>query len=89
MIILQLCRVKNKQAAILTGTGNHLVGLVGWLHTMLHTEMVYLSTDGHPNKCYNTLGFPSEYESEYESNLTYVYSVLYRVMGRLGLSSKG
>jgi len=24
------------------------------------------------NKCYNTLGFPSKYESEYESNLTYV-----------------
>jgi len=24
------------------------------------------------NKCYNTLGFPSEYKSEYESNLTYV-----------------
>ena len=28
------------------------------------------------NKCYNTLGFPSEYESEYESNLTYV-GILY------------
>ena len=24
------------------------------------------------NKCYNTLGFQSKYESEYESNLTYV-----------------
>jgi len=27
------------------------------------------------NKCYNTLGFPSKYESEYKSNLTHVWNL--------------